>query len=91
MIESREKVISNIATEERNTHNMTPLIASDMTFFKVFYTFWYLQADDDVKLEICQYDLHKNFFSTNFFRDDDENIKNQKKCVKLDKDFECLT
>lgn len=35
MIESREKVISNIATEERNTHNLTPLIASDMTFFKV--------------------------------------------------------
>ena len=35
-IESREKVISNIATEERNTNNVTPLIASDMTFFKVF-------------------------------------------------------
>lgn len=34
-IESREKVISNIATEERNTNNVTPLIASDMTFFKV--------------------------------------------------------
>jgi hypothetical protein len=35
MIESREKVISNVATEERNTQNLTPLIASDMTFFKV--------------------------------------------------------
>lgn len=34
-IESREKVISNVATEERNTQNLTPLIASDMTFFKV--------------------------------------------------------
>jgi hypothetical protein len=34
-IESREKVISNIATEERNTHHVTPLVASDMTFFKV--------------------------------------------------------
>lgn len=38
-IESREKVISNIATEERNTQNLTPLIASDMTFFKVFPSF----------------------------------------------------
>lgn len=38
-IESREKVISNIATEERNTQNLTPLIASDMTFFKVFSPF----------------------------------------------------
>lgn len=37
MIESREKVISNIATEERNMQNLTPLIASDMTFFKVIF------------------------------------------------------
>ena len=50
MIESREKVISNIATEERNTHNMTPLIASDMTFFKVislFYTHLITYAQRD--------------------------------------------
>ena len=44
MIESREKVISNIATEERNTHNMTPLIASDMTFFKVIFDYLFMYA-----------------------------------------------
>lgn len=40
-IESREKVISNVATEERNTQNLTPLIASDMTFFKVCSFFFF--------------------------------------------------
>ncbi|KAG5683804.1 hypothetical protein PVAND_013068 [Polypedilum vanderplanki] len=60
MIESREKVISNIATEERNTHNLTPLIASDMTFFKTpnlrvgefstTYTYYNTIMDDDIPI-----------------------------------------